>query len=182
MGKYIWTALLSVTLVSIFVLTEQSPQQTTALSGAVSSVASGIANAQVSSDEGFVHADEGKKNSKGSFAIFGQGVRRLAHTAEFFFVGFFSLLAARAWRADCGRSVAGGRGRPVLMGVVVVFCVMMSLFDQAHKLLVPGREFDCVDLMMDAIGYLAGIAFAGIGAALWSLFCRFDVRKSRGRG
>ena len=38
-------------------------------------------------------------------------------------------------------------------------CVLASLFDQTHKLFVPGREFDAEDLLFDLLGYSTAIAF-----------------------
>ena len=38
-------------------------------------------------------------------------------------------------------------------------CVLASLFDQTHKLFVPGREFDAGDLLFDLLGYSTAIAF-----------------------
>ncbi|MFR9006422.1 MAG: VanZ family protein [Collinsella aerofaciens] len=35
--------------------------------------------------------------------------------------------------------------------------VRASLFDQTHKLFVPGREFDASDLVFDVLGYGVGI-------------------------
>lgn len=37
-------------------------------------------------------------------------------------------------------------------------CALAFLFDQTHKLFVPGREFDAGDLLFDLLGYAASAA------------------------
>lgn len=85
-------------------------------------------------------------------------IRRVAHTVEFLLVGFFASVAATCLVKD-------GRGLRWLALHVLLFCVACSLVDQTHKLFVPGRHFDCVDLVFDAAGYVVGIALAlGVAA------------------
>ena len=36
-------------------------------------------------------------------------------------------------------------------------CALCSFFDQVHKIYVPDREFDTVDLYYDAAGYVAAV-------------------------
>lgn len=84
-------------------------------------------------------------------------IRRVAHTVEFAFVGLFATAAAvfllpwqfRSWRAKVP---------------VVAFCAVCSLIDQTHKLFVPGRHFDPVDLAFDAVGYLLACALVFVSA------------------
>lgn len=86
-----------------------------------------------------------------------ENVRRLAHVAEFASVGFFSALTAVSW-LGVRRRPGAAWGTRRLIAVTLLFCVAASLFDQTHKLFVPGRHFDVLDLPFDAAGYLAGIA------------------------
>ena len=88
-------------------------------------------------------------------------IRRVAHTVEFAFVGLFASASAvcllpwnfRSWRAKIP---------------VIAFCAVCSLIDQTHKLFVPGRHFDPVDLAFDAAGYLVACAlvFAAAGTVV----------------
>lgn len=39
----------------------------------------------------------------------------------------------------------------------VMICMIVSISDQLLKILVPGREFDALDLFFDAVGYFIGI-------------------------
>lgn len=137
----------------IFCLTEQSAEQTTAASTAVTEA---IANsAPVSQD--VTDAIAGGYISR-DLAVMWDWVRRLAHVAEFFPIG-----VASAWLVSTFQPLFRNRARrhPLLASLVI--CVASSLFDQVHKLFVPGREFDCLDLAFDAAGYIVGIAsFLGV--------------------
>ena len=53
-----------------------------------------------------------------------------------------------------GLAPAGGLVKAGVLALAI--CAACSLFDQCHKLFVPGRHFDGFDLVMDAVGY--GIA------------------------
>ena len=89
----------------------------------------------------------------------GTNIRRLAHTVEYFFVGLFASLAVvcldkrvsptRLWRVS-----------------VLAFCVVCSVGDQVHKIFVPGRHFDVVDLGFDAAGYIAAMLLVLLAAVL----------------
>ncbi|WP_260620521.1 VanZ family protein [Gordonibacter massiliensis (ex Traore et al. 2017)] len=138
---------LGATLVVIFLLTEQTPEQTLSLSGmAARFIADGVASLEAAV------ARIGSDALSGAFAwLQAAGVRRWAHTAEFFAVGLFSSLTSLA---IFGRS---RRLAPLAIGSLA-FSVACSLFDQTHKLFVPGREFDAQDLLFDAFGYVAAVA------------------------
>lgn len=86
----------------------------------------------------------------------GVGIRHWAHAVEFFAFGVFAALAA--WFLARPRLAAAG-------GVALAVCVASSLFDQCHKLFVPGHHFDGFDLVMDALGY--GVAIAVVLAVAW---------------
>lgn len=161
----------------IFVLTEQTPVQTCDLSNAVQDrVSSGVAH-------GFQHdvlADEATAagsaaDTCGLAAVVDRllsvaGIRKWAHTAEFFAFGFPVAVASLLWW-----------GRPLLvrwrMLACGVLCALGSLFDQTHKLFVPGREFDAGDLLFDMLGYgLAMIAVFSFAALVRSVLMRRERR------
>ena len=76
--------------------------------------------------------------------------RNAAHVVEFGFVGLFASASAVLL---LGRRA----GERTLIGSTAAFCAVSSLTDQVHKLFVPGREFELVDLLLDAIGYVGAI-------------------------
>lgn len=81
----------------------------------------------------------------------GKSFRRFAHIIEFGAVGLFAALSALLLLGDrfsLHQLAAGCLG----------FCMFNSLLDQLHKLFVPGREFDVIDLGLDAIGYTLAIS------------------------
>lgn len=88
----------------------------------------------------------------------GLSVRRWAHVVEFWALGLFVSLA----------SVLVRRGKsPVVSGAYAVgICAICSLTDQLHKLLVPGRHFDWLDLPLDALGYCVATAIVVIIVAV----------------
>lgn len=81
----------------------------------------------------------------------GKSFRRFAHIIEFGAVGLFAALSALLLLGDrfSLHQLAPG---------CLVFCMLNSLLDQLHKLFVPGREFDVIDLGLDAIGYTLAIS------------------------
>ena len=86
----------------------------------------------------------------------GTNVRRVAHTVEFFFVGLFASVVVvcfsrRPWSV-CSRCV------PV--------CAVCSVGDQVHKIFVPGRHFDVIDLGFDAAGYVTAMLLVLLAAVL----------------
>ena len=46
-------------------------------------------------------------------------------------------------------------------------CVTISFIDEVVKGLLPGREFDFIDMRFDLIGYAIGIALALVGIEIW---------------
>ena len=89
----------------------------------------------------------------------GANIRRVAHTVEFFFVGLFASSAAVC--LDKRMSLARLRCVPVM-----VFCAVCSVCDQVHKIFVPGRHFDVVDLGFDAAGYVVAMLLVLLAAVL----------------
>ena len=75
-------------------------------------------------------------------------VRRMAHVYEYALLGMFV----------CGSMMTIKRIPFWLRSVLAVaICAVCSFFDQVHKIYVPDREFDKIDLYYDAAGYLAAV-------------------------
>lgn len=131
---------LAASVAAVFALTEQTAQETTSLSDAVVRF---LHNMLLPFSAGWDHA---------VYMRVSWLVRKLAHTAEFFVVGLFAAAAGIAWTGD-GHADRAHR-------FALRFSVIASLCDQLHKLFVPGREFDVLDLAFDALGYFAAIRMA----------------------
>lgn len=167
---WISVVLLAVTLASIWMLTEQNVEQASSLSESTAHVVEGRA-ADVRSDAAQEsQAGDAVENADSTTATvhpdplapvrlwMGANIRRVAHTVEFFFVGLFASLVAvclfrRPWNV-CSRCV------PVLS-----FCAVCSVGDQVHKIFVPGRHFDVIDLGFDAAGYVTAMLLVLLVAA-----------------
>ena len=170
-----WTAivLFAATLVGVWVLTEQNAVQTSLLSESTARVVEGqAAGVQAAGITGEAQAGDGMAEGTDSAASavrsgrlasirmwVGANVRRVAHTVEFFFVGMFASVivvcfSRRPWSV-CSRCV------PVLL-----FCAACSVGDQVHKIFVPGRHFDMIDLGFDAVGYVTAMLLVLLVAAL----------------
>lgn len=163
--------------IAIFMLTEQTPDRTTDISSRVEQVlvqerSPSAEHAPVDSETQSVDSggvsQEGFEAPAVSIAEFSAallpyslidgalsivGVRVWAHTAEFFCLGFFVALSVRLWTFER----VGGffRRHPILLSLCI--SAVCSLFDQTHKLFVPGREFDPRDLLFDAMGYMIAV-------------------------
>ena len=169
-----WTAiaLFALTLAGIWVLTEQNAVQTSLLSESTARVVEGqAAGVQATGATGETQTGEDMTGGADSAAStvqsgrlasirmwVGANVRRVAHTVEFFFVGLFASVVVvcfsrRPWSV-CSRCV------PVLL-----FCAACSVGDQVHKIFVPGRHFDMIDLGFDATGYVTAMLLVLLVAA-----------------
>ena len=74
---------------------------------------------------------------------------------EYGALGLFVALAAKS---------AMGQGTIAPGMAALAICAGFSLFDQCHRLFVPGRHFDPFDLAMDALGYgVAVVVVMGVG-------------------
>lgn len=170
---WIAIALFAATLAGIWVLTEQNAVQTSLLSESTARVVEGqAAGVQAAGITGETQAGDGMAEGTDSAASavrsgrlasirmwVGTNVRRVAHTVEFFFIGLFaSVIVAcfsrRPWSV-CSRCV------PVLL-----YCAACSVGDQVHKIFVPGRHFDMIDLGFDAAGYVTAMLLVLLVAAL----------------
>ena len=159
---WISVALLAVTLASIWMLTEQNVEQTSSLSESTARAVEGRAadvrpDAAQESQAGNVV--EGADSTTATVhpdplapvrLWMGANIRRVAHTVEFFFVGLF----ASATAACLGECLPCARFRYVL---AALFCAVCSVGDQVHKIFVPGRHFDMIDLGFDAAGYVTAM-------------------------
>ena len=162
--------LLVVTLASIWMLTEQGAEQTSLLSESTAHVVEGQAAGAQSGDAGETRATGAAEVADQTDGVradplapvrmwMATNIRRVAHTVEFFFVGLFSSAAA----ACLGERILRTRLRCLL---VPLFCVVCSVGDQVHKIFVPGRHFDVVDLGFDAAGYIVAMLLVLLVATL----------------
>lgn len=159
---WISVVLLVVTLASIWILTEQNVEQTSSLSESTARAVEGQAadvrpDAVRESQAG--NAVEGADSTTATVhpdplapvrLWMGANIRRVAHTVEFFFVGLFASLVAVC--LDKRVPITRLRCVPVL-----AFCAVCSVGDQVHKIFVPGRHFDMIDLCFDAAGYVTAM-------------------------
>ena len=169
---WIAIALFAATLAGIWVLTEQNAVQTSLLSESTARVVEGqAASVQAAGAMGEAQTENGITGGTDSAASnvqsgrlasvrmwIGANVRRVAHIVEFFFVGLFASVivvcfSRRPWSV-CSRCV------PVLL-----FCAACSVGDQVHKIFVPGRHFDMIDLGFDAAGYATAMLLVLLVAA-----------------
>lgn len=168
---WISVVLLVVTLASIWMLTEQNVEQTSSLSESTARAVEGRAadvrpDAAQESQAG--DAVEGADSTTATIhpdplapvrLWMGANIRRVAHTVEFFFVGLFASLVAVC--LDKRVPITRLRCVPVL-----AFCAVCSVGDQVHKIFVPGRHFDMIDLGFDAAGYVVAMLLVLLAAAL----------------
>lgn len=168
---WISVVLLAVTLASIWMLTEQNVEQTSSLSESTARAVEGRA-ADVRSDAAQEsQAGDAAEGADSTIATvhpdplapvrlwMGANIRRVAHTVEFFFVGLFASLAA----VCLDKRVSPTRLRCVPL---LAFCAVCSVGDQVHKIFVPGRHFDVIDLGFDAAGYVTAMLLVLLAAVL----------------
>lgn len=177
---WVSVVLLVVTLAGIWMLTEQSAEQTSLLSESTAHVVEGQAAGAQSGDAGETRATGAAKVADQTDGVrvvslapvrmwMATNIRRVAHTVEFFFVGLFSAVTA----ACLGGRILRTRLRCFL---VPLFCVVCSVGDQVHKIFVPGRHFDVVDLGFDAAGYIVAMLLVLLVAMLVASLARRAAR------
>lgn len=159
---WISVVLLVVTLASIWMLTEQNVEQTSSLSESTARAVEGrVADVRPDAAQESQAGDAvGDAGSAATVAHpdplapvrmwMGANIRRVAHTVEFFFVGLFASTTV----ACLGERLPCARFRYVL---AALFCAVCSVGDQVHKIFVPGRHFDMIDLGFDAVGYVTAM-------------------------
>ena len=168
---WISVVLLVVTLASIWILTEQNAEQTSSLSESTARAVEGRSASVQPETAGETQAGDAAGDADSTTDAvhpdplapvrlwMGANIRRVAHTVEFFFVGLFASLVA----VCLDKRVSPTRLRCVS---VLAFCAVCSVGDQVHKIFVPGRHFDIVDLGFDAAGYIAAMLLVLLVAAL----------------
>ena len=168
---WISVVLLVVTLASIWMLTEQNVEQTSSLSESTARAVEGQSVSVQPEAAGETQAGDAVGDADSTTATvhpdllapvrlwMGANIRRVAHTVEFFFVGLF----ASATVACLGECLPCARFRYVL---ALLFCAVCSVGDQVHKIFVPGRHFDVIDLGFDAAGYVTAMLLVLLAAAL----------------
>lgn len=168
---WISVVLLVVTLASIWMLTEQNVEQTSSLSESTARAVEGQSVSVQPETAGETRAGDAAGDADSTTGAIhpdplapvrlwmGANIRRVAHTVEFFFVGLF----ASATVACLGECLPCARFRYVL---ALLFCAVCSVGDQVHKIFVPGRHFDMIDLGFDAAGYVVAMLLVLLAAAL----------------
>lgn len=168
---WISVVLLVVTLASIWMLTEQNVEQTSSLSESTARAVEGQSASVQPETAGETQAGDAAGDADSTTGAvhpdplapvrlwMGANIRRVAHTVEFFFVGLF----ASATVACLGECLPCARFRYVL---ALLFCAVCSVGDQVHKIFVPGRHFDMIDLGFDAAGYVTAMLLVLLAAAL----------------
>lgn len=159
---WISVVLLVVTLASIWMLTEQNVEQTSSLSESTARAVEGQSVSVQPETAGETQAGDAAGDADSTTGAIhpdplapvrlwmGANIRRVAHTVEFFFVGLF----ASATVACLGECLPCARFRYVF---ALLFCAVCSVGDQVHKIFVPGRHFDMIDLGFDAAGYVTAM-------------------------
>lgn len=168
-------------------LTEQTVDQTSALSGTAQDYTELGAYLVQSGQTPSAKADPVKWAAERilwvSYKLSNKGldIRHQAHVVEFGLMGGVIALNVLAWMSGWAhRRDALGRihaSRTALMVFITLGISMAASFaDQYHKLSVPGRHFDKLDLVLDATGYIGAIVVVftvwGIGSALYRVFAR----------
>lgn len=177
---WVSVVLLAATLAGIWMLTEQSAEQTSLLSESTAHVVEGQTAGVQSGSTGETLATDAAEVAGQTDSVrvdplapvrmwMATNIRRVAHTVEFFFVGLFSAAAA----ACLGERIVRTRLRGLL---VLIFCIACSVGDQVHKIFVPGRHFDAVDLGFDAAGYIVAMLLVLLVATLAASLSRRAAR------
>ena len=167
--------------VAIFRLTEQVPGATSHLSSRAQSIMTDPAgNLVLGGTKTSVAANlvlalpEGLRGLAVRALEFAS-IRKWAHTVQFFALGGVVCAALAAW---WGRP----RSLAARSAIALAVCASCSLFDQTHKLFVPGREFDAGDLLFDAAGYLTAWLLVFGAAALVGRFRSMSAARRAGSG
>ncbi|HEY8528665.1 MAG TPA: VanZ family protein [Paenibacillaceae bacterium] len=78
-------------------------------------------------------------------------VRKAAHVAEYFVLGWLSSRLLRVWLGS-GRSVAWR------VGIAALFCLFYAVTDEIHQSFTPQRTAHAADVLLDAVSGLLGAA------------------------
>lgn len=112
----------------------------------------------------------------------GLSVRQQAHVVEFALMGGVVALNVLAWMSGWAhRRSQRGHIRIwrtwLMYALASLACAVTSFADQYHKLYVPGRHFDKLDLLLDASGYIPAITCVFIAWSVGSAIYRLIFRK-----
>lgn len=173
---------------TIYYLTEQSAADTSALSSEVGSFAEYGAYLVQSGQLPTFEENPIKWTAAHilllsvKFSNHGLSVRQQAHVVEFALMGGVVALNVLAWMSGWAhrRSPRGHIRiwRTWLMYVLgVMACAAVSFADQYHKLFVPARHFDKLDLFLDASGYIPAITCVFVAWSVGSAIYRLIFRK-----
>lgn len=116
------------------------------------------------------------------FSNHGLSVRQQAHVVEFALMGGVVALNVLAWMSGWAHR-RGPRGHIriwrtwFMYALAALACAVTSFADQYHKLFVPARHFDKLDLFLDASGYIPAITCVFIAWSVGSAIYRLIFRK-----
>ncbi len=74
------------------------------------------------------------------------GIRNFAHIFLYWLLGIAVFLVLKDEKRI---------SRKLCWGILV--CLIYSIFDEVHQMLIPGRDFQIQDLLMDAVGYMVAL-------------------------
>ena len=74
------------------------------------------------------------------YVLFSITIRKIAHFGEYFILGLLTYNCFRDFKT---------RHHPLL---ALVFTLLAAVFDEGHQLLVPGRSFGLMDILIDVAG------------------------------
>ena len=187
-ARLICLGLLVFDAMTIYYLTEQSAADTSALSSGAGSFAEYGAYLVQSGQLPTFEENPIKWTAAHilllsvKFSNHGLSIRQQAHVVEFAIMGGVVALNALAWMSGWAhRRSPGGRIRMwrtwFMYALTAVGCAAVSFTDQYHKLFVPGRHFDKLDLLLDASGYIPAITCVFIAWSVGSAIYRLIFRK-----
>lgn len=116
------------------------------------------------------------------FSNHGLSVRQQAHVVEFALMGGVIALNVLAWMSGWAhRRSPRGHIRIwrtwLMYALASLACAVTSFADQYHKLYVPGRHFDRLDLLLDASGYIPAITCVFVAWSVGSAIYRLIFQK-----
>lgn len=150
----LWVLTLSVAL-GIFMFSEQSAEQSSAISGAVTQ---GLLGSLFS----FFEFTEDQQEAVHI------AIRAMAHVASFALLGLFDSLLVQSYRLKWWLLITFGS------------CAAYAVFDECHQLwLSAGRAFEWSDIAKDCIGALIGI---GLSVVACRAVARYRARKQKQKG
>ena len=116
------------------------------------------------------------------FSNHGLSVRQQAHVVEFALMGGVVALNVLAWMSGWAhRRSPRGHIRIwrtwLMYALASLACAVTSFANQYHKLYVPGRHFDKLDLLLDASGYIPAITCVFVAWSVGSAIYRLIFQK-----